>query len=301
MRLDPTSLKLFVSIVEEGTIARAGEREHLSAAAVSKRISELESALRTQLLNRTNKGVEPTAAGVALLNLARQLLNDLDDIYVQMRDYASGTRGQVRVFANISAITQFLPRELASFLHRYPDVQVHLEERISTAIVKAVVENVADIGIFTMFDHGQRIEVLPYHGDELMVIAPNDHPLAGRGRVSFADTLDHEYVGLHPGSAINLLLTKAATDLHRTFRMRMQVTGYDALCLMVEAGLGIGVLPRTVAEPYLRSLRVTAITLDEPWSRRELKICVRAYDELPVAARLLVDHLKQPTPKEALA
>lgn len=300
MRLDPTSLKLFVSIVEEGTIARAGEREHLSAAAVSKRISELESTLRTQLLNRTNKGVEPTAAGVALLNLARQLLNDLDDIYVQMRDYASGTRGQVRVFANISAITQFLPRELASFLNRYPDVQIHLEERISTAIVKAVLENVADIGIFTLFDHGQRIEVLPYHGDELMVIAPNDHPLAGRQSVSFADTLDHEYVGLHPGSAINLLLTKAATDLHRTFRMRMQVTGYDALCLMVEAGLGIGVLPRAVADPYLRSLRVTAITLDEPWSRRELKICVRAYDELPVAARLLVDHLKQPSPKEAL-
>lgn len=301
MRLDPTSLKLFVSIVEEGTIARAGEREHLSAAAVSKRISELESALRTQLLNRTNKGVEPTAAGVALLNLARQLLNDLDDIYVQMRDYASGTRGQVRVFANISAITQFLPRELASFLHRYPDVQIHLEERISTAIVKAVLENVADIGIFTMFDHGQRIEVLPYHGDELMVIAPNDHPLAGAQRVAFADTLDHEYVGLHPGSAINLLLTKAATDLHRTFRMRMQVTGYDALCLMVEAGLGIGVLPRAVAEPYLRSLRVSAITLDEPWARRELKICVRAYDELPVAARLLVDHLKTSPPKAAHA
>ena len=99
MKLDPTSLRLFVSVVEERTIAGAAAREHIAASAVSRRISELEAVLKTELLDRSNKGIRPTAAGVALLNLARGVLHDLDEIQAQMRGYSSGTRGHVRMFA----------------------------------------------------------------------------------------------------------------------------------------------------------------------------------------------------------
>src|SRR5450830_1550436 len=104
MRLDPISLKLFISVLEEGTIAAAAEREHIAAAAVSKRMSEIEAQLGTQLLVRTNKGISATAAGLALSTMARRVLHELDEISVQMQEYASGVRGHVRVFANISAI-----------------------------------------------------------------------------------------------------------------------------------------------------------------------------------------------------
>ena len=131
MHLDPLSLKLFVAVVESGSIAGAAERHHIAAAAVSKRMSELEATLRTPLLERTNKGVDATPAGTALLAHAHRLLRDMDEIFVEMRDWSGGVRGQVRVCANISAITQFLPREIAGFLERYPQVQVRLQERIS--------------------------------------------------------------------------------------------------------------------------------------------------------------------------
>jgi DNA-binding transcriptional LysR family regulator len=147
MRLDPLSLKLFIGVVEHGSIASAAEENHIAPAAVSKRMSELESALCTPLLMRTNKGAQATPAGLALLHLARRLLVDLDDIAVQMREWSGGTRGQVRVYANISAITQFLPSEIAAFLARYPEVDVHLQERVSPVIVKAVLENEADVGV----------------------------------------------------------------------------------------------------------------------------------------------------------
>ena len=182
MRIDPVSLKLFVSVVEEGTIAAAAEREHIAAPAVSKRISELESILCCQLLIRTKSGVEPTAAGNALLNLARRLVHDLEDIYVQMQDYASGVRGHVRVLTNISALTQFLPTELASFRAAHPAVQIGLEERNSSVIAKAVAENAADVGVFTMFPHGQDIEVFPYHRDCLTLVCSPTHPLATGSR-----------------------------------------------------------------------------------------------------------------------
>ncbi len=293
MRLDPVSLKLFVSVVEEGTIAKAAEREHIAAAAVSKRVGDLEAVLRTQLLSRTNKGIEPTAAGLTLVNLARRALHELDDIAVQMAEYASGVRGHVRVFANISAITQFLPGEIKTFRERYPQVQIHLEEKISAAVTRAVADNAADIGVYTAGPAALALQTFPYHADRLVVVAPAGHPLAGRRQVRFADTLDYDYVGLHTGSAINLQLTKAASELDRTVRLAIQVTSYDALCIMVGAGLGIGLLPEAVARLHLRTLGVKAIRLQEPWAERDLRICVRAFDALPVAARLLVNHLKQ--------
>jgi DNA-binding transcriptional LysR family regulator len=293
MKLDPVSLRLFVHIVEEGSIAAAAAREHIAASAVSKRISDLEEVLKTQLLARTNKGVEATSAGIALANLARGVLHEMDEIFAQMSEYASGVRGHVRVMANISAINQFLPAELKSFLSEHAQVQIHLEENISAAIAKAVFENAADIGIFTMMPHGQNLEVFPYHADELVLIVPKQHPLARRSSASFIDTLEFDYVGLHTGSAINLQLIKAAAELEKTVRIAIQVTSYEALCLMVETGLGIGILPRAVAERYTKVLDVRAIALNEDWARRELKICVRSFAALPVAAQLLVNHLKQ--------
>ncbi|MCB1910140.1 MAG: LysR family transcriptional regulator [Rhodocyclaceae bacterium] len=285
-------MKLFISVVEEGTIAAAAAREHIAAAAVSRRLADLEGVLRTSLLNRTNKGVEPTAAGITLVNLARRALHELDDIAVQMADYASGARGHVRVFANISAITQFLPGEIKGFRERYPQVQIHLEEKISSVVTRAVADNAADLGIYTAGPHAIELETFPYHADRLVLIAPKDHPLAQRRRVCFAETLDFDYVGLHTGSAINLQLTKAASEIDRTVRLAIQVTSYDALCVMVGAGLGIGLLPEALARLNARMLGIRAIRLEDAWAGRELRICVRAFDALPVAARLLVNHLR---------
>jgi DNA-binding transcriptional LysR family regulator len=292
MRIDPTSLRLFIAIVEEGSIAAAAEREHLAAAAVSKRISQLESTLRTQLLSRTHKGVEPTAAGRALLNLARRAVSYLDDLHVQMLDYAGGERGLVRVFANISAITQFLPSDLASFLRVYPQINVQLEERNSSVSVRSVAENAADVGIYTAFAHNEPVESLAYEADRLAVIARSDHPLAKRKRVRFADALEWDFVGMRTGSAINSQLARIAAELNRPLRLKVQVTGYDALCLMVSAGLGIAIAPRTLIQLFARRLELTEIALDEAWAERQLSICVRSLGALPAAARLFVQHLQ---------
>ena len=293
MRLDPVSLKLFVAVVEQGSITAAAESCHIAAAAVSKRVSELESLLATPLLRRTNKGVEATPAGLVLLGHARRVLRDLDEIAVELRQWSSGTRGQVRVVANISAIAQFLPRELAAFLADFPGVQIRLQERISSAIVKAVADNEADVGVGVIAPGTPGIEVFRYLRDELAVVVPSGHPLAGRPSVAFADTLASDYVGLHSGSTINMLMERAALDAGRPLRLRIEVTSFGAVARMVEAGLGVGLMPRAVALPYAASLAVQAVALEDAWRVRELGVCVRAYDALPVAARMLVDRLRE--------
>ncbi|MEI6205688.1 MAG: LysR family transcriptional regulator [Desulfuromonadales bacterium] len=293
MIIDPLSLKLFVSIIEEGSIAAAAERGHIAASAVSKRISELEDLFHTQLLRRTNRGVEATDAGITLLQLARGILHDMNNITLQIREYASGIRGHVRLSANISSINQFLPSEIRSFMSAHPQVLVHLEANVSEVIVNAVAENAADVGVITMAAYRHDLEYIPYHTDQLIVITPKEHPLATRRSIKLRDTLGYDFVGLPAGSALHNQLLRAALELDRTPKLRIQVNSFDALCLMVEAGLGIGVVPKGAARPYLKGLRIRSISLNESWAIRELRICVRSPDALPAAARLLVEHLRK--------
>ena len=292
MKLDPVSLRLFVAVMEENTIAGAAAREHIAPSAASRRLSELEAALRVELFTRSNKGVEPSAAAFALLHLARGVLNDMDGIATQMRDYTTGTRGHVRVVANISAITQFLPGELQRFLAQHPQVDVRLQEQISTAIAHSVAENAADIGILNDGIYGEKLTLLPYRTDELVLVVPTGHALARRKAVRLTDALAFDFVGMHPGSAINNQLTRAAAEAQLPLKLRIQVTGYDALCLMVAAGLGVGGMPRGSAALYSGSLAVRTVTLAEPWAQRRLVLCVRSYESLSSVSRLLVDHLR---------
>lgn len=290
MKLDPVSLQLFVSVIEEGTIAAAAKREHIAAAAVSKRLSELEELLDSKLLTRTNKGVAPTAAGISLLYMARSALNNLNEIVVQMRDYSHGRRGSVHVLANISAITQFMPGLIKSFMDLYPLINVVLEEKESLGITKAVAENRADIGIFTRLPHGADIEVFPFRKDRLILLVPNGHHLADRKTIKFTDTLDYEYVALRSGTHLNFQLIKAANDMGRSLKIRMEVSTYDALCLMVQAGVGIGIMPQGSVEIYKMD-GARAVVLDEEWALRELALCVRSREGLSMAAGLFLGHL----------
>lgn len=292
MNIDPLSLKLFVAIVEEGTIAAAAEREHIAASAVSKRVSELESSFRTPLLRRTNKGVMPTDAGITLLHLARGVLNDLSNMALQISEYSSGVRGHVRLCANISSINQFLPREIRSFMELHPQIHIHLEENVSEAIIRAVADSSADVGIVTAVTQQHDLEFLPYHSDRLIVITPKEHPLAQRKTITFSETLEYDYVGLRVGSSLHRQIIRSAEHLGKPIKLRIQVGSFDALCLMVEAGLGIGIVPKGAAKPYFKGLRLHPIELDEPWANRELKICVRALEQLPVAAQMFVKHLQ---------
>lgn len=291
LKLDPLSLKLFVRVVETGTIASVATREHIAPAAVSRRLSELEHALGAQLLVRTNKGMTPTAAGANLAVLARDLLDSLDDIAVRMAEYSDGRRGLVRVLVNISAVSTFLPPIIRSFTATHPGVNLQLQERESLAITEGVAANVADIGIFTSLPYSADIEVYPFRTDRLKVLVPDDHALAVHPSVTFADTLDYEHVVLRSGTHLRLQMLTAAGRLGKSLRSRVEVASYDALCRMVECGVGIGILPAGIAENY-RLSGARALDLDEPWADRELSICVRRLDALSPSARLFFDHLR---------
>ncbi|MGJ7457785.1 LysR substrate-binding domain-containing protein [Halomonas sp. MA07-2] len=292
-RFDFVTLKLFVAIAEEGRLTAAADREHLALAAVSKRVSDLESMIGTELLYRRSRGVELTPAGQAFLHHARRILEDVARLEAELSEYGEGVRGHVRIHSNTSAIIAFLPQDLSVFSREYPQIKLDLQERTSAEAIAAVRDGVADVGIFAGHVAADGLEVVPYRRDQLVLVTPEDHPLADRDRLFLHEATEHDFVGLQQDASLQSLLHDQANQAGRSLRMRIQVRSFDAICRMIHHGMGIGVLPERTLYRDLRDLRLRLIPLADDWARREIVIGMRHYETLPVVARHLVDHLLQ--------
>jgi DNA-binding transcriptional LysR family regulator len=300
-RIDLTSLQLFVAVCEHGSIGRAAEQEFIAASAVSKRLSDLEATVGTPLLERHSRGVRLTAAGDSLLHHARSVLYGLDKMQGELQEYAGGVRGHVRIHANISAIVQFLPEDLGSFVRAHPEVKIDLEEHLSAEVVDAVREGAADIGICRLpGTHGFGADELQrrgYRPDRLVLVVPQGHALADRAGLAFEEALDFDVVSLQANSSLSLAMQQAAAAAGRTLRLRIRVTGLDAMCRMIDNGLGIGVLPERAFTLMQGVGRLRAIPLTDAWAHRELQLVARDFQALPMTARLLVAHLTAAEPE----
>jgi DNA-binding transcriptional LysR family regulator len=290
---DLIDLRLFVKVAEASSLTRGAEKSFLSLAAASLRIKNLEEAMGSQLLHRTRKGVSPTHAGEVFLEHARKVLQEIDLLQGQMQSFSSGIRGHIRLFANAPAISELLPGVLARFFAVHSVVTLDLQERLSPEIVRAVHEGVADIGVISGLVRADGLETLPYTKDRLVLVVPEEHPLAASAYVQFADALDYDYVGLDAHSATHSFLQHEVTQLGRAMRQRIQVGSFDAMCQMIEASVGIGVLPEMAAKRHAKSKRIKIVQLLDEWAVRELRICVRSRSELPVFARELIDFIVQ--------
>jgi DNA-binding transcriptional LysR family regulator len=291
--LDLTTLRLFVSVCETGNIARAGERANIVGSAISKRLAQLEDQVGTALLVRKRHGVEPTAAGHTLLEHARAMLDSAARIESDMQNYAGGARGQVRILASVSAMTESLADDVANFLAQpaHRAIQVDMEERVSPEIVRGVREGLASLGVcWDAADVGS-LQSRPYRTDRLGIVVPAGHPLTRLKKLRFEQTLDYEHVSLPVNSAVQVMLQREAARIGKPLRRRVVVTNFEASLRVVRAGLAISVVPREVAEHHAEAFGLRILTLDEPWAERRFILCFRDAQSLSPAAQLLVDHL----------
>ena len=294
MRFDLTDLRLFLHVVEAGSITHGAERMNLAIAAASTRIRHMEVSLGTPLLSRERQGVRPTEAGRTLLHHARMLLQQADRMRGDLAEYADGLRGQVRLMSNTNALTEFLPEPLSAFLASHPQVNIDLEERLSDEIVAAVADGTADVGIVAGTVEVAGLEVLPFRVDRFLLVVATNHPLSAVEQIAFAKVLDFDFVGLDRASALQRFLSEKAERIGRRLRLRVQLRGFDAVCRLVECNVGIGVVPATTAERHAKTMSIHRIELIDEWAVRKLTICVRRQADLPAYARELVRHLAEP-------
>ncbi|SNS84067.1 transcriptional regulator, LysR family [Noviherbaspirillum humi] len=290
-RFDLVTLELFVAVARCGSITGGANQCHLAVAAASKRISDLEAHLGASLLYRHASGVKLTEAGHVCFQHALGVLEGVQRMSGAMSDYAAGVRGQIRIWANTSAITQFLPDDLSAFMRQHPGIRIGLEERNSVEVVAALRENRADIGIFAERTRADDVAVFEYRRDQLVMVTTRDHPLAQRKSISLSDAVDYDFVSLADATSLAERLHAESIRLDKPLKLRIQVRSFDALCGMVKAGLGIGVLPQLSAQPHVRSMGLKMIRLEDAWAKRTLLLALRDIRALPLPVRLLASAL----------
>ncbi|MBZ8142312.1 transcriptional regulator [Rubrivivax gelatinosus] len=292
MRFDLVTLNLVLAIADTRSITAGARREHLALAAASRRLSDLESRFGVPLFERRARGVEPTEAGRALVRHIRGLHASLHALESEVAEFARGIKGHLRIAANAGAIAECLPPDLAAFSQAHPQIRISLEDQTSSEVQAAVAEGRADVGIFVPPQLDNRLTTWRYRDGSLAAMVPLEHVLADSGTVRFEALLDHDIVGLHAGAAAQETMRAEAEARGRTLKARLQVRGFDAIAQLVEAGLGVAVLPAAVAQRFSQVFAVRVLALDEPWAAREYRIAVRTQDVLPTVVQRFVQALQ---------
>lgn len=292
-RLDLFSLKLFIDIVDLGSIGKGAEKNFIAVSAASKRIAELEHELGAQLLQRQARGVAVTQAGLAFYKGAQDTFMHLQRVATEVHELASGKRQPVRLYANLTAMMCHLPDAVASFCARHPSIKVDLHEQSTSTTLKAVSRGEADIGIVApIVPYPDDLRRFRYQHVRLAVVVSPRHALGLRTSVTFEQAAVYDFIGLDSEGAWDRMLSKFAQERGCPFNVRVRVHGFDAMCRMIASNLGVGIVPLPVAVQCSASMGLRVLTLEEPWADVPLDLCTRAPESMSEGARLLFDHLR---------
>ncbi len=292
-RLDFVSIQLAVGCARTGNLTAAARDCNLVLPAASRRLRDLERSLGVELFERHSRGLKPTACGQVFLKRGMSLLQELDRLAEELADAQLGVVRHVRLCASSAAITQFLSPLLAEHALSRPEVRVDLEEQVSEAVVTTLREGRADVAVFVEGPDVRDLDARDFRSDELVLVLPAGHRLAGVTPLPFVDTLDEPWISLNAGAALLQAQQRAALAAGRPFKLRMQVRSFDAVSHMVASGLGIAALPREAAQPMLQALHLVSRPLADAWAHRQLKIAVRT--DADATAIQLRDDLLQPS------
>ena len=313
-RLDPFDLRLFIAVLELGTITAAAAAMNLSLAAASARLKALDDRVGVPLLDRAKAGSTPTAAGRvlarhaqrvlgevealhtemsrfgaglrgtlrvagntaagrALARQAQRVLGEVEALHTEMSRFGAGLRGTLRVAGNTAAAALLLPALLGAFLVRHPDIDVELQELPSDAVLDALHRRAVDVGLVADHVDTGGLHVQPLGEDRLCAAVPAKG--AGRQRsLRFAELLDRPFVGLAADAGLSRFLQQMAARTGRVPRHRVRVRGLEAVMQLVDAGVGVAVVPAAAAQRFAGAA-TRLLPLADPWALRRLLACAQ--------------------------
>lgn len=292
MRYDLTDLKLFINIGETSNLTRAAEKTFLSLPAASARIKNLEESLKVRLLIRQVTGVKMTPAGEILLKYAKEVFQQLECLHSDLQPFSTGIKGKLRILANMTATHSFLSEALSSFLLENPDVDIELEEKLTKDIVSAIRAGSADLGIASGNINLDGLDIVPLFKDELVVITDLDHELKDVEEIRFEDLIEkYQFVGIHPESVIQSFLEEKAYKLGKRIHQRVYVGSFETVCRMVDAKIGLAIVPIECARNYSKPERLNMVRISNDWANRERFICRPGGKDIPAFAEKFIEHV----------
>ena len=286
--MDFDQLETFLEVARLSSFSRAAERRFRTQPAISSQIRALEEEVGAKLLDRSGGKVAVTGPGKVFQKYAEDVLEQRRVMLVMLAEMHRVPRGELVVSANEGTCLHILPEVFAEFKRQYPSVAVSVKRLEHNKILEAIIENSCDFGVVSMPVPDKRLTVVPIHRDELIVITPPHHPLAGQNKATVAEVVEYPLLLPKVGRTRDALETLFHERKLKP-RISMELDSSELLKRFVAADVGIGFIPRSHVAEDLQANALAALTLADASIQRELALVFRKDKALSRAALAFID------------
>lgn len=283
MRLDFFDLRLFLNIVDTGSLTKGAERSAISLQAASERIKKLEQQYQVSLFSRHSGGVKMTFAGQVFAEHAQALLQQGQQLSQAMAGFSEGLHSNISLWCNSSVQSEYLPLLLPQYLVNNPNIQIDLKEAESKDIIAALVSGTAKLGLISSFFPAPQLQTLEFSDDPLVLICPEQHDLAANQALTLADCLSYPFVGLMQYHSLQQSIETQARLLNCEIQYRLRLPNFAAIAQVVANGVGIAIMPKRAAQRLSKLYAFQQIQLTGDWANRKLLLAAKNFDELSTA------------------
>jgi DNA-binding transcriptional LysR family regulator len=292
--VDYDQLASFLEVAKLQSFSLAAEKLFRTQPAISAQVRLLEQECGEKLFDRSGKRVQLTPAGEILRGYAQQMLQLQKEALQAVAELNRTPRGKLYIGANEATCLYVLPKTFARFKQLYPLVQISIYRNFSHKIVQKVHEGVVDLGIVTLPQTAENMEVCPVFRDEVQVVVPKDHPLARKRSVTVEEMSLYPLILPKTGHT-RVMLDKLLRPYRDRLQISMELASVETIKKFVGAGLGISVLSRTYAQPEVAAGLVRLIPLEGQRLYRELGLIYRRDRHHSLPARVFIEVVREST------
>jgi DNA-binding transcriptional LysR family regulator len=286
LNFDLNDLLAFRAVAELQNFRKAAESINLSQPAFSRRIEKLEDALGVRLLDRTTRSVTLTAVGRDFTRKVNDLLDDLDATLLGIRGVSATRMGEVSIACVPSAVYYFLSQVIRRYHEVYPKIRVRVLDANANEVLEAVSRGQADFGLNFIGSQEPDIDFQPLLDERFVAACRRDHPLAGARSVTWGDLTRYDFISISQSSGNRVLLDQALASLRERPRSIYEAQHVTTALGLVEAGLGVAVVP-AMAMPAADHPLLVSVELTDPVVRRTMGVIRRRGRSLSPAAQQL--------------
>lgn len=264
-------LRIYVAVLDHGSFTRAAEALTMSQSAVSRAVQELERQLNTVLLERRARGVAPTEAGLILGEHARRIFAHERLAIEALKELRGLQRGRLAIGASSTIGIYLLPQMLGIYHRRYPGIELFLDIGNTQQVLKHLLTYRIDVAyVEGPVDPHEQLEVVPWRNDELVVIAPPDHPLSRRAHVSCAELNGAPFILREPGSGTREVMEQALAARGIAIHPVMELGSTEAVKQAVSAGLGLSMVSRVTIQSEVIARKLEVLNIPDLVVQRQL-------------------------------
>jgi LysR family transcriptional regulator, transcriptional activator of the cysJI operon len=286
------SLKVFCDLVDTRSFSKAAAMNFISQSAVSQQVRAFEEKYNRQLIERSRKGLVPTAAGLAVYKGFREILECYHTLDEELKDLSHVVSGRVRVVTIYSVGLHELSRVMKRFITAYPQVNIHIEYSRNNKIYDDVINGASDFGIVAYPSSRPQIEILPFRDDRLALICHPKHPFAQRKKIDIGQLNGERLIGFERDIPTRKAIDKILRQHDISPDYLMEFDNVETMKQFVEAGIGITILPRTTVENEIRKGDLCAVNFTQSYMR-PIGVIHRKGKIFSLAARKFLDLLTE--------